>query len=75
MAAPKKGLFAILAGGDEPSAEEGGNAVQSALKDLAAAMKSGNWAAAETAFRDAKAACEADYEAEGDEDEGLSLEG
>lgn len=68
MAAAKKGLLAILAGpgGDAGDEEEsGGSAVQSALKDLSRAMKSGDWAGAEQAFRDAKAACEEDY---GDEE-------
>lgn len=73
MAGPKKGLLAIIAGGKPPGdedSEEAGSALQTALKDFFAAGKSGDWEAAETAFRDAKAACEESYEDE-DDDEGL----
>jgi hypothetical protein len=65
-------LLAIIAGGKPPEGddeEEAGSAVQTALKDFFAAGKSGDWAAAETAFRDAKAACDESYE--GDDDEEL----
>jgi len=64
MAAPKKGLLAIIAGG-KPSGgddEDAGGAVQTALKDMFSAMKSGDWSGAESAFRDAKAACDDEYE-------------
>jgi hypothetical protein len=68
MAAPKKGLLAIIAGKPEAANDnaEGDEAEASplrrALQDLGEAMSSKDWGAAEEAFRDAKKACDADYE-------------
>jgi hypothetical protein len=72
---PKKGLLAIIAGKPENDNAEGDETeeevspLRRALQDLAEAMSSKDWDSAETAFRDAKAASDADYE----EDE--SMEG
>jgi hypothetical protein len=66
MAAPKKGILAIMAGGDpEGEDEEGGDepldAKSRALQDMFAKADAGDWKGAAAAFKDAYDICATDH--------------